>query len=344
MPKIDMSISVDQLENAQDYLPKTPELTPMKRKHVPSPSSSPPPHSSPSKRPRVHQRVHFDDIPSSPPVLASIPEVDFQPLDRSFSPEVSFCAPIRRLKNIGINGRIIERSFGGYDVLGRGRRKDLCLSKRTKLHCKSKTNYSIGAKHKFSDFYSRAEDIQAFQASNIPFCTKSCNTNSLIAIGTEHGNVQLVDTQDDTSFNRALLTFKPHDNAIIDMEFSSDDSVLATASGDQTARLIDMRTQQTTAVLSNHISSVKQVRFQPGDENVMATCGRDGIVNIWDLRCSHDKRMVMDITYPTDAPSIQANQIRSQHTADYYSDPLIPIKKAHMDRHALTVMNNNGSR
>jgi WD40 repeat protein len=128
------------------------------------------------------------------------------------------------------------------------------------------------------------------------------------------------------------------------MEFSSDDSILATACGDQTSRLIDMRTQQTTAVLSNHVSSVKQVRFQPGDENVLATCGRDGIVNLWDLRCSHDKRMVMDITYPTDGSFVQANQIQSQHTAGFYTDPLIPIRKAHMDRQALTDMNNNGSR
>ena len=71
----------------------------------------------------------------------------------------------------------------------------------------------------------------------------------------------------------------------MDLAFSSDDFLLATASGDQTARIIDMRTQQTTHVLSGHTASVKQVRFQPGNEHVLATCSRDGSIQLWDMRC-----------------------------------------------------------
>src|SRR6186713_403382 len=71
----------------------------------------------------------------------------------------------------------------------------------------------------------------------------------------------------------------------MDVQFSSDDSYLATGSGDQTAQIIDVRTQQCVSVLARHKSSVKQVRFQPGDDKIVATSSRDGAVQIWDLRC-----------------------------------------------------------
>ena len=47
-----------------------------------------------------------------------------------------------------------------------------------------------------------------------------------------------------------------------------------------------MPTQRATFALTGHVSSVKQVRFQPGScNNVLATSSRDGTVHIWDLRC-----------------------------------------------------------
>lgn len=63
--------------------------------------------------------------------------------------------------------------------------------------------------------------------------------------------------------------------------------LLATASGDQTARIVDVLTQKTVTILGNHSASLKQVRFQPGvnSNSVLATSGRDGSVQIWDLRC-----------------------------------------------------------
>lgn len=64
--------------------------------------------------------------------------------------------------------------------------------------------------------------------------------------------------------------------------------LLATASGDQSARVVDMGTQTTVAVLGAHSASLKQVRFQPGgnNRNILATSGRDGSIYIWDLRCA----------------------------------------------------------
>lgn len=72
------------------------------------------------------------------------------------------------------------------------------------------------------------------------------------------------------------------------MAFSEDDSILATASGDQTSRIVDMTTQTTFSVLAHHSASLKQVRFMPGSNSILATSSRDGGVKIWDLRCKGD--------------------------------------------------------
>ena len=56
-----------------------------------------------------------------------------------------------------------------------------------------------------------------------------------------------------------------------------------------------MRTQRATYSLNGHVSSVKQVRFQPGGSNVIATSSRDGGVQIWDLRCKGFDSPVQDL-------------------------------------------------
>lgn len=111
--------------------------------------------------------------------------------------------------------------------------------------------------------------------------------NSLVAIGDEDGGIRLLETAEggEPGFDTAFLTFKPHNNAIMDLAFSSDDYLLATASGDQTARVVDMRTQTTVSILAGHRSSLKNVTFQPESDDIVATCCRDGIVLLWDLRC-----------------------------------------------------------
>ncbi|KAK4103904.1 WD40 repeat-like protein [Parathielavia hyrcaniae] len=141
-----------------------------------------------------------------------------------------------------------------------------------------------------ADFQSRPEDVH-FSSSHegapraIPFCTATCHKNSLVAVGDEEGYVRLLDSNKE--FSKIHLSFQAHGNAIIDLAFSEDDHLLATASGDQTGRVIDMMTQRPISTLGHHTASLKQVRFQPGRGSgcVLATSGRDGSVQIWDLRC-----------------------------------------------------------
>jgi WD40 repeat protein len=121
----------------------------------------------------------------------------------------------------------------------------------------------------------------------------------LLAIGDEDGNIHLLDSEGD--FSKSHLSWKAHSNAIMDLQFSSDDTYLAAGSGDQTAQIVDVRTQQTLAVLAKHKSSVKQVRFQPGDDKIVATSSRDGAVQIWDLRCKGNQGSIHS-AWGSDAP------------------------------------------
>lgn len=121
----------------------------------------------------------------------------------------------------------------------------------------------------------------------------------MLAIGDEDGNIHLQDSEGD--FSKPHLSWKAHSNAIMDVQFSSDDLYLAAGSGDQTAQIVDVRTQQTLAVLAKHKSSVKQVRFQPGDDKIVATSSRDGAVQIWDLRCKGNQGSIHS-AWGSDAP------------------------------------------
>jgi WD40 repeat protein len=106
----------------------------------------------------------------------------------------------------------------------------------------------------------------------------------------------LLDTspKERSSFKKSYLEFRAHNNAVLDLCFSLDDTLLATASGDQSCQIIDMQTQRGIFSLNGHSASVKEVRFQPGSGNaVIATCSRDGNIQVWDLRCKSMVRPVI---------------------------------------------------
>lgn len=189
--------------------------------------------------------------------------------------------PARRITPLtsrGLAGQLLQRQTGGMPRAGRSYMAYPAADWRVDT----------------ADFSSRPEDTHSCVSHEgpgrcIPFCTATCHTNGLTAVGDEEGRVRLLDSSGDPShpFSDIHLTFQAHPNAIIDIAFSEDDYLLATASGDQTGRVIDMMTQTPVAVLQHHTASLKQVRFQPGKANgsVLATSSRDGSVQIWDLRC-----------------------------------------------------------
>ena len=130
-----------------------------------------------------------------------------------------------------------------------------------------------------------------------------------MAIGDEDGGLRLLESAKDEKpgFSKPWLTFRPHTNAILNLDFSPDDLRLATASGDQTSKVIDMPTQRAIYTMAGHLASVKQVRFQPGSSDVLATSSRDGSVQMWDLRCKGLDMPVRDLTVSVN-PNATANR------------------------------------
>ncbi len=201
--------------------------------------------------------------------------------DDSDDDMISDSRPPRRvtpLTSRGLAGQLVQRQMGGLPRAGRS------------YMAYPTADWRINT----ADFCSGPDDVHSCISHDgpgrcIPFCTATCHTNGLTAVGDEEGRIRLLDSSGDPEnpFSNIHLTFQAHPNAIIDIAFSEDDYLLATASGDQTGRVIDMMTQTPVAVLQHHTASLKQVRFQPGRANssVLATSSRDGSVQIWDLRC-----------------------------------------------------------
>ena len=222
-------------------------------------------------------------------------------------------SPIRRPKGgNSISTRLLQRSFGGSKAIGRGRVRDVCLDWQDST----------------SKFYSQPEDRHNFQSGPLPFCATACHSNSMVAIGDEEGGIRLVDSAGikGAEFGRTHVSFRPHQNAVMDLSFSSDDYLFATASGDQTARVIDMRTQQTRYIMAGHCSSVKQVRFQPGNDSILATSSRDGSVQIWDLRCRGSNSPVQGLQV-----AMEAGLESAAHRQVVYANTCISIRDAHVN-------------
>ncbi|KAF6231871.1 hypothetical protein HO173_009954 [Letharia columbiana] len=224
--------------------------------------------------------------------------------------------PFRRY---GRQPNSIERIIGSnyHGCQGRYLRREIGIQRRaSELRCFGRSVGMSEWQQETTHFSTRPEDahvcmnVAAPSDHTIPFCTTSCNTNTLVAIGDEDGGVRLLESSkgEKPEFSKAYLAFRPHSNAILDLAFSRDDLLLATASGDQTSQVIDMPTQRATYTLAGHVSSVKQVCFQPGSSNVLASSSRDGSVQIWDLRCKGFDAPVRDIRVSVEPSSISTTR------------------------------------
>ncbi|KAL9125989.1 MAG: hypothetical protein Q9217_004884 [Psora testacea] len=196
------------------------------------------------------------------------------------------------------------------DVLGRDLHREISghVRKPRVSTIRSGSFTSKDWQYETTDFFTKPDDthvtmnVATPSDRTIPFCTASCTTNSLVAIGDEDGGIRLLESakNENPGFSQAYLKFQPHANAILDLAFSPDDMLLATASGDQTSQVIDMPSQRAIYTMAGHVSSIKQVCFQPGSSSVIATSSRDGSVQIWDLRCKGFDTPMRDIKVSLD--------------------------------------------
>ena len=238
------------------------------------------------ERPKPALLSPLTSLPSSSQVTEDISdfECDLDVDDDFFDDDLEPPERLTQLTRRGMAAHLFQRQLGAMPRSGHS-----YLHMPTSDWRSETANFSSGPRN--THFCTSHEGLPRC----IPFCAASCNTNSLVAIGDEEGRVRLLDSSSNARFDKIHLCFQAHSNAVIDLAFSEDDHRLATASGDQTGKVIDMMTQTPISVLGQHTASLKQVRFQPGrgEGHVLATSSRDGSIQIWDLRC-HGGGPIMD--------------------------------------------------
>ncbi|XP_069464629.1 denticleless protein homolog [Ambystoma mexicanum] len=114
------------------------------------------------------------------------------------------------------------------------------------------------------------------------FCTAP-EMHHVLAVANEEGLVSLYKTESNTQIFRE---WKAHSNAVFDIAWVPGEHKLVTASGDQTAKLWDVRAGELIGSCKGHQCSLKSVAFSKFEQAVFCTGGRDGNIMVWDTRCN----------------------------------------------------------
>ena len=107
---------------------------------------------------------------------------------------------------------------------------------------------------------------------------------SLIAIGDSDGKITLHDGHT----GEHIADMLGHRGVIYSLDFSPDDSRLASASRDRTCRLWHVGRRETVLVLDAHDDYVHSAKFSP-DGSRLVTASGDTTIRIWDAR-PHSER------------------------------------------------------
>nr|ANC28038.1 WD-repeat protein [Polyporus umbellatus] len=136
-----------------------------------------------------------------------------------------------------------------------------------------------------------------------------------LAVATEQGTLHILNTvnRPDRDIEPQRVTLQPHQNGIFDIKWSPSDTLLATASGDQSIRITTLASsvlssERTVYLLGGHQSTVKCVAWDPSyDGTLLCSGSRDGSIRLWDLRVGEsceglaDNRMLMPVLTITKA-------------------------------------------
>ena len=181
-------------------------------------------------------------------------------------------------------GRVLKRPFlGDFSCSVRG--AGTCLNRASDEH---------------------GDDVGVSPAFALKF-GRTPSRGHLLAVADEEGFVSLVDTSKPLPASKSepfapLEHWELHRNAIFDVEWSHDDTILTTASGDQTLRVWSVegaRKIKTLGGSMGHQASVKSVSYKHQMQDVLASCARDGLILLWDLRVSGPIHRITDAhSYP----------------------------------------------
>ncbi|XP_075123224.1 denticleless protein homolog [Leptodactylus fuscus] len=133
----------------------------------------------------------------------------------------------------------------------------------------------------------------------------------ILAVTNEEGIVRLYDTECRDVQRKIVKDWQAHTNAVFDLAWVPGEHKLVTASGDQTAKLFDVKAGELLGECKGHQCSLKSVTFSKLEKAVFSTGGRDGNIIVWDTRCNKK-----------DGSYRQVNQITGAHNAPKKQTPL----------------------
>ncbi|XP_064411202.1 denticleless protein homolog [Latimeria chalumnae] len=122
-----------------------------------------------------------------------------------------------------------------------------------------------------------------------PFGCTFCSASALhhvLAVANEEGIVRLYNTLSGANSNPVLREWMAHSNAVFDIAWVPGEEKMVTASGDQTAKLWDVKAGEVLGTFKGHQCSLKSVAFTKYEKAVFCTGARDGNIMVWDTRCS----------------------------------------------------------
>ncbi|XP_010132108.1 PREDICTED: denticleless protein homolog [Buceros rhinoceros silvestris] len=142
------------------------------------------------------------------------------------------------------------------------------------------------------------------------------NLEHVLAVANEEGFVRLYDTEAQTPSKLIFKEWQAHSNAVFDLAWVPGEHKIVTASGDQTAKVWDVRAGELLGICKGHQCSLKSVAFSRFEKAVFCTGGRDGNIMVWDTRCNKK-----------DGFYRQVNQISGAHNVVDKQTPSKPKKK-----------------
>ncbi|KAM9156356.1 LOW QUALITY PROTEIN: denticleless protein homolog [Pangshura tecta] len=148
-----------------------------------------------------------------------------------------------------------------------------------------------------------------------PFgCTFSTASDlqHVLAVANEEGFVRLYDTDTQNSGKQIFREWLAHSNAVFDLAWVPGEHRIVTASGDQTAKVWDVRAGELLGICKGHQCSLKSVAFSKFEKAVFCTGGRDGNIMLWDTRCNKKDGFYRQVNQIGGAHNIADKQILSK--------------------------------